>query len=793
MKRYAFLLLLFLLLTGGTLRAQSVSGTDFWITFMENQDSTQGDQSYYVVATASRSCSATVTNPVTGWSQTWSVSPNSPSYVNVPLAQGHTQASSVVTNTGFHVTSTDSIALFIITRGYPNMDYANVLPTPVLRDEYIIQSYPTDRYPCVFSIVSAEPNTVVDITLACGTLDGHGAGSTYSITLPQAGQVCQVQSVISGPGGTPGDFSGTHVKARGGKKIAVFHGNTCVYIPSFSEGPSCDHVVEQALPVDYWGKHFIATASRRLNNKCDRVRITAGEDSCRVYVNGSYRTTLAQYETYQYQMAGTTSVDYIATTHPAQVYLYFPSMNSGYYHGDPSMTTIPPLEQRVCTANFTALATGNIQAHHAIIITPTDNTANVLFDNVGIASQFSPVSSAPSFSYCFMEITSGTHHIADQDTVGFIAYLYGFGPRESYGYTVGFRLRALSFPTLYANGLDAQECFPNGIDLCLGDTLQLTVDVVNGVYDHVRWLKDGIWQTNADTLNNFLVEEDTLEFCAEVYYYADTLMTQLLCDTLCTTVRIHGPSFSNYYDTVTVCQLPYRYHDNLYYGPVECDTVLLSSIYGCDSTVYYHLAVVSMDTMYVDTAVCRSGLPLVWHGVEVVGDTTFSLIDSANCIYSVLTLGLLPDDTTTVDTVVCQYDLPITWHNHTFYYASTYTETFPREMGCDSVVVAKLYIIYCPQPNEDSCAIWVPNVFTPNLESNNTFRIYTHYIEEATVYIYHRWGDFVTKFDGLRESWDGTKNGRPCQEAAYVYKIVYRTSISPASTQTLAGTVTLVR
>ena len=51
---------------------------------------------------------------------------------------------------GFHVTSTDTISLFISITSMGSCSVTNVLPTELLRDEYVMQLYP--RLPNVFDI-----------------------------------------------------------------------------------------------------------------------------------------------------------------------------------------------------------------------------------------------------------------------------------------------------------------------------------------------------------------------------------------------------------------------------------------------------------------------------------------------------------------------------------------------------------------------------------------------------------------------------------------------------------------
>ena len=96
-------------------------------------------------------------------------------------------------------------------------------------------------------------------------------------------------------------------------------------------------------------------------------------------------------------------------------------------------------------------------------------------------------------------------------------------------------------------------------------------------------------------------------------------------------------------------------------------------------------------------------------------------------------------------------------------------------------------------PPEDSSAIWVPNAFTPAENGNNMFRVFGNDIIKMHVYIFNRWGNYVTDFDGLTESWDGTHNGEPCKEDAYVYLIEYTTKAMPKCKARKVGAVTLIR
>ena len=198
MKKILFLLFA---ISAVSLSAQNSStrGTDFWCTFLETLDIRIPNQTISVIAVAPRTCSVTLTNPNTNWSQTFSLSPNAPHQSFIPLSEGHNTLNETITQTGIHVTSTDTITLFMVSSSNDkNMDLSNVIPTNHLLSEYMIQTFPTNQFSSIFSIVSTQNNTNIDITLGGTTLDGTPAGTILHITLPNAGDVYTVKGLTNG-------------------------------------------------------------------------------------------------------------------------------------------------------------------------------------------------------------------------------------------------------------------------------------------------------------------------------------------------------------------------------------------------------------------------------------------------------------------------------------------------------------------------------------------------------------------------------------------------------------------
>ena len=89
--------------------------------------------------------------------------------------------------------------------------------------------------------------------------------------------------------------------------------------------------------------------------------------------------------------------------------------------------------------------------------------------------------------------------------------------------------------------------------------------------------------------------------------------------------------------------------------------------------------------------------------------------------------------------------------------------------------------------------ILFPNVFTPTQDLNSYFTGVGKGVVEYEIWIYDRRGDIVYHGTDIHQGWDGTKDGRPCPQATYVYYCRYTDQLIPNGVQTTKGTVTLLR
>ena len=524
--------------------AQSTQGTDFWVTLLRGDGNDYDELS--LTFSAKKATKVYVQNETTGLKDTFYVGDNSivrdtlcykvrDDNDNIIETHDENEVSCYVTSSlvetpvyrALHVTSDEPISLIAANYKNKSFDVASILPTTALMSEYRIQCYTPTVHKNTsqgshFAIVAAEDNVVVDITPTIETSEGHAAGVTYSTELLKKGQVYYVWS---GDGsGDSKDFTGTVVKARDHKKIAVFNGNvhTCIS----NSKPDRDHIYSQAMPVNYWGKRFAITSSLTTMEKVagfweriDKIRVQALVDGTVVKIDGEPVHTFdfengsnddkkhfyefdfgvrdSQNEGDRYQNDGSSFFEggshYIETSCPCAVHLFMTSNqydhkkisgNDKLCNGDPSEIWVNPIEQRIDTLTFGVFETKQVTDHFINIVTLKENVASVRLDGEDISDKFQDLNGNPDYVFARIKNVEDKAHTLTADS-GFVAHVYGFGQRESYGYPAGGRTKDLTaFITI--NGTIYRAGDQNVI--CGGEADSVTFGcLLNYDYDSILW------------------------------------------------------------------------------------------------------------------------------------------------------------------------------------------------------------------------------------------------------------------------------------------------------------------
>ena len=592
---------------------QSTEGKDFWVTFMradQNDHSDNSDKAVTLALTVSakEDCDVTFTNPNTGESTNISLTAGSIEEVafytgdasetartrtdeKKAIVTCYTFYPDSVDNSAIHVESTGTISLFASNRRSKSFDATNVLPTPSLLDEYLIQAVaPSDHEDkpqgTHFCVIATENNTIVDfcptvptkamndsIKAAQTKADFMGEdaltdrekfwlhytiGDTLSTPVLNAGQVYYIWT--GNNNGQNADLSGTWVKARDSKKIAVFQGAPHTNLPDKIRDR--DHLFSQAMPVQYWGNTFIITSS--MTRGRDIIRIMAREDGTEVRINGdsiyTFDFATNPKRTFEFEIGkkGVQCTDknhkgtlpdplvadsscFITTSCPAATHLF---MVSNTYDdnpvGDPAMVWVNPIEQRINDITFATYGSSN--KHYFNVVTDKEGVASMKLDDADISADFHPVTgSNDMWYYARKEITYATHHLTG--STGFIAHVYGYGSKESYGYSAGGATKPL---TQYIT-INGQIFSPDTENtLCGEDTIKFACHP-DYEYNKIEWyFGDGTSDlTNTDSVPHYYANSGSYPAYVLIYRESSNLCAgQNAVDSIPITVTIGRYQFS---------------------------------------------------------------------------------------------------------------------------------------------------------------------------------------------------------------------------------------------------------
>ena len=504
----------------------STEGRDFWVTFLRADEDSGGPEKLTLTISAKTACRVTVENTNNNLNFTLQV-PAGNSVIPM-LGNNKDYRTSCYsyqneekTYTAVHVTATADISLFAGNYRDKSFDAANILPTSALLDDYLVQTYPPsahadDPQGSHFAIVAVEDGeTTVDFNLTAKT--NKGTTGAQSVKLNKG----QVYYVWTGKKeGDVADLSGTTVKAKNGKKIAVFQGCPHTNLPYGMRDR--DHIFSQAMPTAYWGTEFGITSS--LHHRRDIIAVMAINDGTEVYITAKdggkqlvhtfdfsqdtkryWTFELGEEEAYSThknspytgKLPDPLVIDsscYLTTSCPAGVHLFMvsntydepTSTHSDGSISDPAMLWVSPIEQVIKEINFSTYADGT-EFHYMNILTTTAGVRSITWtDESGasksIANYFHPLRGNEEYSFARIEINNGSHNL--KSNVGFLAHVYGFGERCSYAYSCGSSTIQRSV-TFNGSPLLIDSIYPG--KFCVNEPIEMKLSIGNNDYESIVW------------------------------------------------------------------------------------------------------------------------------------------------------------------------------------------------------------------------------------------------------------------------------------------------------------------
>lgn len=815
----------------------ATQGTDFWVCFPQAFENNPASVHNDLMFVSENDCDVTVANERTGWRQTYRiVGYNSPTRradttnlielpwslvkyvdtINPDLYHGtydedmSNQPGWRPQNKAFHITSTDTIAVFQILHEMDHMDVVNVMPTELLRDEYVVQAFPTDEdeHGQMVDIIATEDNTVVDIVFTDWDWLNRHPGDTFTVTLQRGqlyhfangrmsdkfhGQNYPQSSTIRTNAFSPRsvvvkttsmDLSGTRITARDGKRISVYESTQSrylgvieVYSNIFLIHPDTNTVtIEQDKPVRYAGKEFFITKPQ--DSTYSMLRFAGLADGTSIVIMDLGRTrdftrtlTVDENGTTWFELAKNDGPIWITTSQPVMVKMYSLHDNALLHERGFGILEYYPLHQRTVIPvewwhSGSALyypchwddseRNRHTRYYDLHILARTEDAPNLNIDYHTAGSILQPVSGVP-FSSGIIPTTTAQ---VDFQSVG--VHYMDFAPR---GFYTAYETVSALFDVAHKQ-VGGDWLFINGraANRHPEDSLWCMLDTVYFSSLHERPADSVTWDFGDGTVLHYAYEDSA--WMQQPHRYQDTgyfTVRRIV------TYRDEGSegciscksSFTRKPDTLTTT-LRVRYH---------FDTSIV--VRQCEGYYTFHQTEYTTSGIYEDTTYwTESGCDTLWH------------LDLVTC----------PHCSEVLDTI---NPAQLPWNFNGISFNSEYS-AYPIyiDIGeeCDSIIYYYLTVrAGWGEPKPDSVFVLVPNVFTPSRESNNRFKVIgNEYIEQLEVFIFDRQGQLITHFDGLTEDWDGTHNGEPCKSGTYVYRLRY-IDVNIRNWQTRNGTVTLIR
>lgn len=496
MRKHYFLIsfFFFIVFILTELSAQNVSteGKDFWLGFMENHETSLIELEIFISSTDSTS--GIVEMPYYNWDTEFNSIPGTTTKITVPTEYAMNLGSGIIANKGIHIIAENTISVYALNKRNKSSDATVVLPAISLGREYYAMAHMESNGggPSLYSeilIVAISNQTKLEITPSSYTTNGNLSNTPFTITLNE-GQTYQLQSNY--------DLTGTKIESvitgqDDCKSFAVYGGNEWTRLGEC--GGLQDNLYEQMFPVSTWGREFVSVPYKtRIGG--DIFKILASEDSTLVTINngdpmlingGKFKNVLISKNSY------------IKSDKPISIGQFSRSQNCDDVEGDPFFIMLSPIEQRLNSVTFSALEIHVVDRYYLNVIIPTSGTADVKLNGNNISNNFSVVDQNPDFSYAQIDISEGNHTLVCEE--GFIAYVYGYGYIESFGYATGVSLKNLNVEITSAE--PDSDLAVKKDSTCIDDPIEFNVDA-DSIFTVFEWdFGDGNFASGKTVIHSY--------------------------------------------------------------------------------------------------------------------------------------------------------------------------------------------------------------------------------------------------------------------------------------------------
>ncbi len=309
-------------------------------------------------------------------------------------------------------------------------DSSMLLPDHAQQKNYIIPAFKPSvgGNPAYFNVIGLVDGTEVSWTPPVATQAANGvpavaANTTGTVTIGDY-DLLQISAGQS-------DLSGTIVSLS--QPAWVVGAVQCVNIPA--NVTYCDHIEEQAIPLEYWGKVYVGAHAPKRGNENYWWRVYAGDDNVTITTTPAqpgFPVTLNKGQFHEFKTKDSFIFSGSGPIMPVQ---YLEGQDGGAGTGDPASYQMVPVEQFLDRYVF---VTGIGYNLHYVQVVRDVGAADILVDGVTVSGYYQ----VGAYEVADWKIGEGTH-LAESDA-SFGIYQVGYTGVTSYAYPGGLRLKVIN-------------------------------------------------------------------------------------------------------------------------------------------------------------------------------------------------------------------------------------------------------------------------------------------------------------------------------------------------------------
>jgi gliding motility-associated-like protein len=648
----------------------------------------------------------------------------------------------------FHVVSSGNIRINATHNRFYFSEASAILPITALDNEYMVMSYLDDAFTenSEAVIVATEDNTNVTIT-STQLIAEANAGVPFTINL-NAGEVYTILSNL--------DITGSTIVAD--KAIAVFSGTG---VSTVNNCGASSHLYEQLPPIASWGTSYAFTPFEEKGG--DIVRFLAIEDNTEIYSScDQLFTTLDAGE----------SADFLLT----EASLFFSEKNflmaqymtgaecSTPIQGDPNMLILTPINQGNTSISFKMQEALDDQppldpfnpilpVYYINVVMPTSSTGELLYNGTPVSGAWQAFNSTPELSFIALSTSSFTEvqTLSSTGSATFSAIAYAMTGYDAYTWSLGASA-PLNYETqeaLFSLGEDLTACEGTSVILSPDDPELILTWSTGEIANSIEVNEAGVYSATLVGLCSTSSDEIELSFTPAPLSFIT--QNQSICEGESTTIEVENPNpnFNYLWSNNSTEQAISVSEPGTY-------TLSTSNILGCTSSTSTTVTLENELFITVPELIQQcAGVPVI---LEVFAEGGLALWTENG------------QDRITIEA------------------PGEYMWTAENECETQNGITIVEF-------EDCECNIYVPNAFTP--DENGVNEVFQASVDcelsSFLIEIYNRWGEVVFKSENPNEAWNGNSGaGYYAQNEVYTYILTYQ-RLSDFETQTLKGSITILR